>query len=212
MCVKDKRDVIHPVLASPIHQKVLECGPPIALCGKGQETPILDTSGEKFSWIRFTFLEVVLHRASVRDLGAWSNQEINCFPGISVSLVLGWGLDNRWALKIRKNNSPMGLENTCLAYLPSFRTISLFIWKIWPFPGMPARFLTKLASNQGILWVNPLQSGVTFTSGKIKGKLYGVIYKIETMGSNPNCCGHTNFPQCAVHTALHCTALHWRSQ
>ena len=27
---------------------------------KDQETPILYTSGEKFSWVRFTFLEVVL--------------------------------------------------------------------------------------------------------------------------------------------------------
>jgi hypothetical protein len=35
-----------------------------AQCGKaafkGQEKPILDTSGQKFSWVRFTFLEVVL--------------------------------------------------------------------------------------------------------------------------------------------------------
>ena len=27
---------------------------------KDQETPILDTSGQKFSWVCFTFLEVVL--------------------------------------------------------------------------------------------------------------------------------------------------------
>ena len=78
-----------------------------------RKTPILDTSGEKFSWIRFTFLEVVLHRTSVRDLGACNDlvrtylaclacPEMNCLLGISVSLVLG-GKRKERALKIAKN-------------------------------------------------------------------------------------------------------------
>ena len=68
-----------------------------AQCGKAvfkdEKYPNLDTLGKKFSWIHLTFLEVVLHRASVGDLSAWCDLvrtylaclaclQINCFWGI----------------------------------------------------------------------------------------------------------------------------------
>jgi hypothetical protein len=52
---------------------------------------------------------------------------------------------------------------------------------------MPARFLIKLASNQGILWVNPLKSGVTFTSDNIKQKMEAVGVGSYLIGLNPKC-------------------------
>ena len=80
----------------------------IALCGKaeikGQETPILDTSGEKFSWVCFTFLEVVLQLGFKGPGGMFGHcQNIPAMPSMPdnwlfsrhiVSLVLGVGLDN----------------------------------------------------------------------------------------------------------------------
>ncbi len=90
------------------------------------------------------------------------------------------------------------------------------------FPGMPARFLTELASNQGILLVNPLKSGVTFTSDNINQKMEGVLgvnplqsgvmftsdnikQKMEAVGVgsylielNPNFRSSTSFPHSAA--------------
>ena len=57
----------------------------IAQCGKavfkGQETPILDTSREKFSWVCFAFLEVVLQLGFCTEPGGMSG---NCqiIPGM----------------------------------------------------------------------------------------------------------------------------------
>ena len=65
MCIV-KLQVVVSALSSLGHPKA------IALCGKavfkGQKSPILDTLGKTFSWIRLIFLEVVLQRASVREL------------------------------------------------------------------------------------------------------------------------------------------------
>ena len=41
--------------------------------GQIRELTILYTLGKLFFWIRVTFLEVVIHRTSVWDLGACSN-------------------------------------------------------------------------------------------------------------------------------------------
>ncbi len=51
---------------------------------KGSETPILDTSGEKFSWVRFTFLEVVLQLCFCKGPGGMfgSGQNIPGMPGM----------------------------------------------------------------------------------------------------------------------------------
>ena len=76
------RDVFHYSLPYTAH-----CGKAVF---KDEKYPNLDTLGKKFSWIHLTFLEVVLHRASVGDLSAWCDLvrtylaclaclQINCF-------------------------------------------------------------------------------------------------------------------------------------
>ena len=55
---------------------------------------------------------------------------------------------------------------------------------------------------EGVLAVNPLQSGVTFTSDNIKQKMEAVGVDSYLIGLNPNFRSSTSFPHSAVRHSL----------